>query len=43
MYSLVIRLEKHQDEFKPIVIVAGQYRLITESRTNLYYVKMVFH
>ena len=39
MYPLMIVLEKHQDEFKPIVIVAGQHRLITESRTNIYYVK----
>ena len=39
MYPLVIRIEKHQDEFKPIAIVAGQHRLITGSGTNIYYVK----
>lgn len=39
MYPIVIGLEKHQDEFKPEVIMAGQHRLITESSSNIYYVK----
>ena len=39
MYPIVIGLEKHQDEYKPKVIMAGQHRLKIGSRTIIYYVK----